>query len=141
MEDTVVFMTRKVFISVSFSLLLAQVTFAEKLQMKIKSLKFKKNIIHNSYLIRQSFEGYRCKSDIAIFPWRVTWNWNLKIVSFTHFKLSINNNFAHFLFHFWILSFLISLSTPGSCEDYIDGFESKPTTKLTNRQTKVLIFL
>ncbi len=35
--------------------------------MKIIHLKKPKTRIYNSYLIRQSFLGYRCKSDIAIF--------------------------------------------------------------------------
>ena len=32
-------------------------------------------MISNLYLIRQSFQGFRCKSGIAIFAWRVTWNY------------------------------------------------------------------
>ena len=42
-----------------------------------KNLQFKetKSLIYNSYLIRQSFQGYRCKSGIYIFAWRVTWNY------------------------------------------------------------------
>ena len=28
----------------------------------------------NSYLIKQSFHGYRCELGIVIFTWRVTWN-------------------------------------------------------------------
>ena len=31
-----------------------------------------KTRISNSYLIRQSYSGYRCKSDIAIFEWKIT---------------------------------------------------------------------
>ena len=49
-----------------------QVTFAEKPQMKINSLKKQLTLISNSYLIRHSFQWYRCKSGIAIFAWRVT---------------------------------------------------------------------
>ena len=54
-EDTVIFLTRKVFISVSFSNV-SYKQFAEKSQMKINSLKNKKTFIPNSYLIRQSFQ-------------------------------------------------------------------------------------
>ena len=40
----------------------------------------------NSYLIKQSFHGYRCKSGIAIFTWRVTW-----INAFSLFNLLFRN--------------------------------------------------
>ena len=47
-----------------------------------------------SYLIRQSFPGYRCKSDVAIFAWRVTCNYayspfNLTAYFYTILKLRI----------------------------------------------------
>ena len=42
---------------------------------KNKQLKETKTCISNSYLIRQSFQGYRCKSGIDIFAWRVIWNY------------------------------------------------------------------
>ena len=61
MEETVAFRTQKVFISVSFSNknhASRLSSFAEKPQIKIKSLDKQK---------RQSFHGYRCKSDIVIF--------------------------------------------------------------------------
>ena len=32
-------------------------------------------ILNILYLITQSFKGYRCKSGIALFVWRVTWNY------------------------------------------------------------------
>ena len=32
-------------------------------------------LIYNSYLIRQSFWGFGCKSNISISAWRVTWNY------------------------------------------------------------------
>ena len=34
-----------------------------------------KTLKPNSYLSRQSFQGYRCKSDITIFSWMITWNY------------------------------------------------------------------
>ena len=46
------------------------VTFEKIPQIKMKSLKNQ-----NSYLIRQSFKNYRCKSGIVIFAWRVTWKY------------------------------------------------------------------
>ena len=33
------------------------------------------NEYKQKYLIRQSFQEFRCKSDIAIFAWRFTWNY------------------------------------------------------------------
>ena len=39
------------------------------------SLKKTKSLISNSFLTRQSFQGHRCKSGIAIFAWRLTWNY------------------------------------------------------------------
>ena len=57
-------MTRKVFISVK------------------SRLQFYRYIwISNSYLIRQNLQGYRCKSGIAIFEWRVTWNYAYSVSS------------------------------------------------------------
>ena len=33
-------------------------------------------LIYNSYLIRESFSGFRCESSgIAFFAWRITWNY------------------------------------------------------------------
>ena len=32
-------------------------------------------LMYNSYLIRQSFWGFGCKSNISISAWRVTWNY------------------------------------------------------------------
>ena len=37
-----------------------------------KQFKETKTLISDSYLIRHSFQGYRCKSDTSIFAWRVT---------------------------------------------------------------------
>ena len=34
-----------------------------------------KTLIFYSYLFRQSFQVWRCKLGIAIFAWRVTWNY------------------------------------------------------------------
>ena len=73
-EDIVVFLGLKVFNSDNFYTFScnrnARVTFVKNPQWKI----FMKNIlISNSYLIRHSFEGARCKSGIAdIFARRVT---------------------------------------------------------------------
>ena len=38
-----------------------------------KQFQVTKRMISNSQFIRQSFQGYRCKLDIVIFAWRVTW--------------------------------------------------------------------
>ena len=75
-EDTV-FPTGKVYFSVSFSIATykkncAQVTFTENTQMRKKQFKETKPLIYISYLIRQQFQGYRCKSGIAIFAWSVS---------------------------------------------------------------------
>ena len=50
-----------------------EVTDAEKPQKK--HFKETKTLISNSYLIRQIFSWYRCKSGIEIFAWRVTWKY------------------------------------------------------------------
>ena len=42
---------------------------------KNKQFEETKTWISISYLIRKSFQGYHCKSGIAIFAWRVTWNY------------------------------------------------------------------
>jgi len=81
-EDTVIiFLTRKVRISSSFSIVLntqemrKQITFAEKQQMKINN---SKTLIYNSYLIRQSFLVHRCISGINILNLRMQF---LKLVN------------------------------------------------------------
>ena len=47
----------------------AQVTFGEKPQMKINSLKETKTWISDASLIRKRFLGYRCKLDLVICAW------------------------------------------------------------------------
>ena len=37
--------------------------------------------ISNSYLIRYKFQGYRCKSGIAIFAWGVTWKYAYSVLN------------------------------------------------------------
>ena len=59
MEDTVVYLTRKVFISQKCTS-----HFTEKPKMKMKNSK-KQRHGSNSYLIRQSFNRNCCKSDFA----------------------------------------------------------------------------
>ena len=60
-----------------------------------------KTLISNSYLIRQSFQGYRCKSGIVIIKWRVTWNYATVPLS-----LYLNNNRnISLLFYLKILNF------------------------------------
>ena len=60
-EIVVVFLSRKVFISLSFSV----ASLSQRTRKKI--------LISNSYLIRQRFQGYRFKlGNIAFFAWRVT---------------------------------------------------------------------
>ena len=41
-------------------------------QMRIFQQQINVQVLSNSYLIRQSFLKYRCKSGIVIFAWRVT---------------------------------------------------------------------
>ena len=65
------------FLKVS-SLLLIDKKFASQFRREtaIENEQFKetKTWISNSYLIRQSFKGYCCKTGIAIFARRVSWN-------------------------------------------------------------------
>ena len=65
------------FLKVS-SLLLIDKKFASQFRREtaIENEQFKetKTWISNSYLIRQSFYGYSCKTGIAIFARRVSWN-------------------------------------------------------------------
>ena len=69
-----------------------QDTFAENPHMK--QFKETKTFISYSYLIRQRFQGYRFKSGIAIFSWRITLNYayspfNLDGVNLQYFKLRL----------------------------------------------------
>ena len=63
------FLTRTVFTSVIFSI--RRETVNESLDINSEQ----KTLISNSYSIRQRFQGYRCKSGIVIFTWRLTWNY------------------------------------------------------------------
>ena len=59
-----------------------------------KLLKLSKLISH-SYLIKQSFSGYRCESEIAIFAWKVPWNYASSLTSVYSLKnLFTNRNFC-----------------------------------------------
>ena len=62
------FSDSKRFISASFSI-------ASYKQKMGKYFSESLTLIHNSYLIRQRFPGYCCRSVIARFAWRVTWNY------------------------------------------------------------------
>ena len=67
---------KKVFLSVSFSIASIKQEMRKSLKQSNSKCKLnfqKKNfdIYSNSYLVRQSYQGYLCKSDIAIFSWSV----------------------------------------------------------------------
>ena len=81
-EETVVFSDSKSFYFFEFHQcflsarnvkVTVEVTDAEKPQKK--HFNETKTLISNSYLIRQIFSWYRCKSGIEIFAWRVTWKY------------------------------------------------------------------
>ena len=69
-EDTLVFLTRKVFISVSFSI--ASYKQYASLSRR-ETTNETKTLISNFNLIGQSFQGFR--SGISIFAWIVIWNY------------------------------------------------------------------
>ena len=76
MDNIVVFLTQKVFISVSFSI--ASIInkkcashFRRVTAIKNKQPK-KRKTISNSYLIRKGFQGYLCKSGIAMRTDKIT---------------------------------------------------------------------
>ena len=87
------FLSRKVNISVRFPISplindkCAHVNFAEKPQIKIKSLKKAKVLLPNSYLIRQSFEGYKIVNRALVplhggsleFTLTVPFSWPIKL--------------------------------------------------------------
>ena len=87
MKDTAPFLTRKVFLFliISPSLLISKKCasfFCRETANENKHLKKTKTWISNSYFIRQSFWGFRCKSTLTIFAYKVTWNY-----TFIFFKL------------------------------------------------------
>ena len=68
-EDTVVFLTWKSFLFVRFSTASYNLICREPAKENKHSKETKTLIIH-ACMIRQSFQGYRCKSDIATFSMR-----------------------------------------------------------------------
>ena len=46
-----------------------------KTMVKLWKLKNRKTTISSTFLIRLRFQWYRCESGIAIFAWRVAWNY------------------------------------------------------------------
>ena len=69
----------------------------------LNTFRVRKMTLSPTFLIRLSFQGYRCKSDIDIFEWRVTWNY-----SYTPFKVA-----ADVLKTSLFLYTLLSLIIPG----------------------------
>ena len=57
----------------------------EILILLIKLKSFISKIINIDILIKQSSKGYYCESGIAIFAWRVKWNY-----AYSHFKSNLN---------------------------------------------------
>ena len=53
-------------------------------------------LVSNYYLIKQSFQGYRCVSGIVIFAWSVTENY-----TYSHFKST--NKIIH-----WVITLISS---------------------------------
>ena len=47
-------------------------------------------LIYNSYLIRESFSGYRCESGIAFDSWRIVWNYAYSPISVHSIAENIN---------------------------------------------------
>ena len=75
-KDIIVFLTKKVLISVNFSFLSliskkCASHFRREPAITNKQFKGTKTLKSNSYLISHSFKGYLCKSEIVIFAWRV----------------------------------------------------------------------
>ena len=85
-EDTIVFLIRKVFIYESFSMAFYKQEmrghFRRETANENDHFKETKTLISNSHLIRQRLQGYRGKSDIAIFAWRVTWIYAYSFLKF-----------------------------------------------------------
>ena len=85
-EDTIVFLTRKVFTSESFSIAFYKQEmrghFRRETANENDDFKETKTLISNSHLIWQRFQGYRGKSDIAIFAWRVSWIYAYSFLKF-----------------------------------------------------------
>ena len=91
LEDSVrFFCARNVFISASFSIGSCKQALRKlhSQRNENKQFKQKKTWISNSCLIRQSFQGYRCKSCIIIFARRIFWNY-----ANSPFKLFLSQGF------------------------------------------------
>ena len=78
-ENTVVFLTRKVFMRLWVNPLHLKNKkctshFCRETANKNKQFKETKTLLSDLYFIRKSFSGYRWKSGIVIFTWRVNWN-------------------------------------------------------------------
>ena len=87
MKDTDPFLTRKVFwfLIISPLLLISKKCasfFCRETVNENKHLKETKTWISNSYFIRQSFWGCRCKSTLTIFAYKVTWNYTFIFFNF-----------------------------------------------------------
>ena len=88
------------------SLLLVNKKCARHFRGKIanENEQFKKNSKKsNSYFIRQIFQGYRCKSGISVFAWRVAWNhafspFNLDVIITVEYMTTFNNNQVYLMF-------------------------------------------
>ena len=78
-----------------------QVPFIKKPQMNINSLNKQKHGFHNPYFVRHGLQWYRCKSSIAIFAWRVTWNY-----AYSTFRLRKYSQITQFFTHPWLYSVL-----------------------------------
>ena len=87
-EDNVVFPTRKVFISVR--LINKECTSHICRETANDNIHFveAKAFISNSFLTIQSYKRNHCKSDIAIFAWRVTWNYAYSPFKFLRIEIS-----------------------------------------------------
>ena len=75
-EDNVVFLIQKVFISASFSIASYKQEMRKSLSQRNKKKPFKEQ--NHGVLVQTGSKkvlGYRCESGIAIFTWRVTFNY------------------------------------------------------------------
>ena len=73
----------------------------------------RKTTLSSTFMIRLCFQGYRCKSDIVIFAWMVTWNH-----TYSPFKLLWKKcTFFFRIFQWWapsIFYLYLSLVYPGA---------------------------
>ena len=101
-EDTVFFRTQKVFIFVSFFIASFKKKcaryFRRKTSKENKQFKETKTWKSNSYLIRQSLQGYRCESAIANFAGWATLNYTyssfkkLWLISISLYTIRVEHN-------------------------------------------------